>query len=229
MKESAIHLLINNAGVMMCPQETTEDGFDLQLQTNYIGHFLLTLLLLPKMQSSDPICRILNISSRIHIFGAIHDDLNLKESYTPLKAYMQSKLANILFTKELARRLKEANINGINVYSLHPGAIKTDLGRHFSRTIFPGANTIIRAILRPVLKNPEEGAQTTIYCSVDEKAANETGLYYQECRVATPHWRIQNDQIAKDLWNQTCRLLHLKPDKDLATFLKNVSCQIADE
>ncbi|XP_050462665.1 retinol dehydrogenase 12-like [Cataglyphis hispanica] len=229
MKESAIHVLINNAGVMMCPQEITEDGFDLQLQTNYISHFLLTLLLLPKMQSSEPICRILNVSSRIHIFGAIHDDLNLKDSYTPLKAYMQSKLANILFTKELARRLKEANINGINVYSLHPGAVKTELGRHFRRTIFPGVNTIIRAILRPILKNPEEGAQTTIYCSVDEKAANETGLYYQECRVTTPQWRAQNDRIAEDLWNQTCRLLHLKPDKDFATFLKIVSCQIADK
>lgn len=67
MKESKIHLLINNAGVMMCPQETTEDGFELQLQTNYIGHFLLTLLLLPKMQSSASGCRILNVSSIIHL------------------------------------------------------------------------------------------------------------------------------------------------------------------
>lgn len=65
------------------------------------------------------------------------------------------------------------------MYSLHPGVITTELGRHFSRTIFPGANILIRMILRPILKNPEEGAQTTIYCSVDEKTANETGLYYQ--------------------------------------------------
>ncbi|XP_072766791.1 retinol dehydrogenase 11-like [Anoplolepis gracilipes] len=222
-KESAIHLLINNAGVMMCPQETTEDGFELQLQTNYIGHFLLTLLLLPKIQSSEPICRIVNVSSAIYKHGIIHDDLNLKESYTPLKAYIQSKLANILFTKELARRLKEANINGINVYSLHPGVIPTELGRHFNRTIFPGVNTVIRTVLRPFLKNPEQGAQTTIYCSVDEKAADETGLYYKECNVATLHWRAQDNQIAKNLWDQTCRLLHLKPDEDLATFLKTVS------
>ncbi|CAL1680312.1 unnamed protein product [Lasius platythorax] len=213
-KESAIHLLINNAGVMMCPQETTEDGFELQLQTNYIGHFLLTLLLLPKMQSSGP------------GFGTVHDDLNLKESYTPMKAYMQSKLANILFTKELARRLNEANINGINVYSLHPGVITTELGRHFSTTMFPGASIIFRVFLRPVLKNPEEGAQTTIYCSVDEKVANETGLYYKECGVATPQWRAQDDQIAKDLWNQTCRLLHLESDENLARFLKTVSVKL---
>ncbi|XP_029669426.1 retinol dehydrogenase 11-like [Formica exsecta] len=228
MKESAIHLLINNAGVMMCPQETTEDGFELQLQTNYIGHFLLTLLLLPKMQSSAPGCRILNVSSILHLFGAIHDDLNLKESYTPMKAYMQSKLANILFTKELARRLKEANINGINVYSLHPGVITTEISRHFSTTIFPGASTAFQLILRPFLKNSEEGAQTTIYCSVDKKAADETGLYYKECGVATPQWRAQDDQIAKDLWDQTCRLLHLECDEDFAKFLRTVSRQIAE-
>ncbi|XP_011263094.1 retinol dehydrogenase 11 isoform X2 [Camponotus floridanus] len=228
MKESAIHLLINNAGVMMCPQQTTEDGFELQLQTNYIGHFLLTLLLLPKMQSSVPGCRIVNVSSFLHLFGAIHDDLNLKQSYTPMRAYMQSKLANILFTKELARRLKEANINGINVYSLHPGVITSEIGRHFSSTMFPGASTVFRVFLRPILKNPEQGAQTTIYCSVDEKAANETGLYYKECGIATPQWRAQDDQIAKNLWDQTCRLLRLECDEDFAKFLKTVSLEIVE-
>ncbi|GAB1860372.1 Retinol dehydrogenase 11 [Camponotus japonicus] len=228
MKESAIHLLINNAGVMMCPQQTTEDGFELQLQTNYISHFLLTLLLLPKMQSSVPGCRIVNVSSFLHLFGAIHDDLNLKQSYTPMRAYMQSKLANILFTKELARRLKEANINGINVYSLHPGVITSEIGRHFSSTMFPGASTVFRVFLRPILKNPEQGAQTTIYCSVDEKAADETGLYYKECGIATPQWRAQDDQIAKDLWDQSCRLLRLECDEDFAKFLKTVSREIVE-
>jgi len=73
----------------------------------------------------------------------------------------------------------EAHIHGINVYSLHPGIITTELGRHFSTTIFPGASTIFRLFMRPILKNPEQGAQTTIYCSVAEQAANETGLYYR--------------------------------------------------
>ncbi|XP_026828345.1 retinol dehydrogenase 11-like isoform X2 [Ooceraea biroi] len=108
--ESAIHLLINNAGVMMSPYEKTVDGFELQLQSNYLGHFLLTLLLLPRMQSSAPGCRIVNVSSLSYIFGNIHfADMNLERSWkmiTPFKAYTQSKLANILFTKELARRLK---------------------------------------------------------------------------------------------------------------------------
>ncbi|XP_011155356.1 retinol dehydrogenase 11 [Solenopsis invicta] len=227
-KESAIHVLINNAGVMMCPQEKTEDGLDLQIQTNHVGHFLLTLLLLPKIQSSGPNCRIVNISSCLHVFGAIHKDLNLMETYTPFKAYTQSKLANILFTKELARRLKEAHINGINVYSLHPGVITTELGRHFSSTVFRGASTIFRSFFRPFLKNPEQGAQTTIYCSVDEKVANETGLYYKECGVTTPQWRAQDNQIAEDLWNQTCQLLKLEPEKDFISFVKTVSHQIYD-
>jgi len=73
----------------------------------------------------------------------------------------------------------EAHIDGINVYSLHPGVITTELGRHFSTTIFPGASTIFQSILRPFLKNCEQGAQTTIYCSVSEQTANETGLYYR--------------------------------------------------
>ncbi|XP_011883563.1 PREDICTED: retinol dehydrogenase 11-like isoform X2 [Vollenhovia emeryi] len=187
--ESAIHLLINNAGVMMCPQEKTEDGFDLQLQTNYL-------------------------------VGAIHEDLNLEKTYTPFKGYAQSKLATVLFTKELARRLKEAHIYGINVYSLHPGVVTTELGRHFSTTLFPGASTLFQTFTRPILKNPEQGAQTTIYCSVAEEAANESGLYYKECGVATPHWRAQDNQISENLWNQTCQLLNLESDEDFQRFLK---------
>ncbi|KAM0726100.1 Retinol dehydrogenase 11 [Formica fusca] len=227
--EPAIHLLINNAGIMMSPHEKTKDGFELQLQSNYLGHFLLTLLLLPKIQSSAPDCRIVNVSSLAHVFGNIQfNDMNLDKSYSPLKAYTQSKLANILFTKEFARRLKEAGISGINVYSLHPGVIRTELSRHYSKTIIPGARFFYRNIMRPFIKNPVQGAQTTIHCAIDEKVANETGLYYAECRVTRPQWRARDDRIAKDLWDHTCRLLHLEPDENLITFLQTVSRQLAE-
>ncbi|KAL6423549.1 hypothetical protein ACFW04_010240 [Cataglyphis niger] len=227
--ESVIHILVNNAGIMMCPHEKTKDGFELQLQSNHIGHFLLTLLLLPKIQSSAPGCRIINVSSICHLLGNIHfDDINLDRSYSPMKAYAQTKLANILFTKELARRLKEAGISGINVYSLHPGVIRTELSRHYSKTIIPGATFFYQNIMRPFIKNPIQGAQTTIHCAVDEKVANETGLYYAECRVTTPQWRARNDRIAKNLWDQTCRLLHLEPDENFTTFLQTVSRQLAE-
>ncbi|EZA58809.1 Retinol dehydrogenase [Ooceraea biroi] len=220
-KESAIHLLINNAGILTTKQERTEDGFELQLQTNYIGPFLLTLLLLPKIQSSTPGCRIVNVSSIMHTFGAIHDDLNLENSYNPIRAYMQSKLANILFTRELVRQLKETNIEGINVYSLHPGVITTELTRHFENafSIVRYLYAIAGYLKQPFIKNPEQGAQTTIYCSIDETAAYETGLYYKQA---------QDDQMAKNLWNRTCLLLGLKPDQDLATLLKDVSRLIAE-
>ncbi|XP_071640320.1 retinol dehydrogenase 11-like [Temnothorax longispinosus] len=229
-EESAIHILVNNAGMMFTPYEITKDGFEIQLQSNYLGHFLLTLLLLPKMQSSGPGCRIVNVSSLAHIFGQIHyDDINLEKSYSyirPWKAYMQSKLANILFTKELAHRLEKAKISGINVYSLHPGVIRTELSRNYNRTIIPGATFFVQYIMRPFIKNPEQGAQTTIYCAVDEKTANETGLYYSECRVTNPKSIARNDQEAKKLWNYTCQLLQLELNEDFSAFLETVSLQL---
>ncbi|XP_070167746.1 retinol dehydrogenase 12-like [Polyergus mexicanus] len=227
-KEAAIHILVNNAGVAMIPYEKTEDGIETTLQTNYLGHFLLTLLLMPKMQSSSPGCRIVNVSSFTYILGDIDfDDINLEKSYTPLKGYTQSKLANILFTKELARRLTEANIHGINVYSLHPGLIPTEISRHASNSMFLGAGFVYNFLTWLFFKNVEEGAQTTIYCSVDEKTANETGLYYSDCKVANEQRKARNNEYAKNLWDVSCKLLHLKPEEDFTTFLQTVSRQIS--
>jgi len=225
--EAAIHVLINNAGVAVHPYEKTEDGNETTLQTNYLSHFLLTLLLLPKMQLSSPGCRIVNVTSIVHILADIDfDDINLENNYKPWKAYVQSKLANILFTKELTRRLKEANIHGINVYSLHPGLIPTDITRYSNRTLFPGARFGYTMLTRLFFKNVKQGVQTTIYCSVDENAANETGLYYSNCGVATAGRRARNHEYAKKLWNISCHLLRLEPEEDFTTFLETVSRQM---
>ncbi|XP_011259617.2 retinol dehydrogenase 11 [Camponotus floridanus] len=230
MKEAAIHILVNNAGVAAISYEKTEDGIETTFQTNHLGHFLLTLLLLPKMQASSPDCRIVNVSSIGYIFGDIDfDDINLEKSYRPLKSYFQSKLANILFTRELARRLNKANVHGINVYSLHPGNIPTEITRHASSTFFPGASysySILSWILLWAFKTLEEGAQTTIYCSIDEKTANETGLYYSDCSVVNPRRKATNDEYAKNLWDVSCKLLNLKPEEDFIKFLQTVSRQI---
>ncbi|XP_011148535.1 retinol dehydrogenase 11 isoform X2 [Harpegnathos saltator] len=228
-QEAAVHILVNNAGVAVCPYEKTEDGHEVQLQTNYLGHFLLTLLLLPKMQSSLPGYRIVNVSSIIHRFGNIYfDDINLEKSYAAWKSYKQSKLANVLFTRELARRLEEAGIRGINVYSVHPGYVPTKISQYSSRTMFNGAKFCYGLLTRMVTRNIEQGAQTTIYCSVDERAANETGLYYSKCSVATPHRRTGDVEFMKKLWDVSCQLLHLEPEEDLNVFLNTVSCQIAE-
>ncbi|KRT85786.1 dehydrogenase, partial [Oryctes borbonicus] len=182
-KHERIDLLINNAGIMMCPFEKTEDGFEIQFGTNHLAHFYLTLLLLPTIIKSAP-ARIVNVSSALHggkngrlsnfrlyyspffiVTGNMEfNDLNWeKRDYSSLYAYQQSKQANILFTKELNRRLKEANIEGVSVYTLHPGAIATDLQRHVGTTYGKGVSYMFQGMRKCFFKTPIQGAQTTIY------------------------------------------------------------------
>ncbi|XP_023026510.1 retinol dehydrogenase 13 [Leptinotarsa decemlineata] len=201
--ENKIDLLINNAGVMMCPESRTEDGFEMQFGTNHLGHFLLTLLLLPKICQSVP-ARIVNVSSVAHCVPSSIDlsDLNWNSRpYSAIGAYQQSKLANVLFTKELARKLKENNIENVTVYSLHPGIIKTELGRHLR------LRWLWSIVGKFLLKNPEQGAQTQIYCAVDENCASESGLYYSDCKVAQPSTLARNEEIAKKLWDESLKLV----------------------
>ena len=123
-EEEAIDILVNNAGLAMTTQQKSQDGFEIQFGVNHLGHFLLTLLLLDKLKQSKSIARIINISSAIYFQGEIDfDDINFeKRKYDAMKAYAQSKLANILFTRELAKRTKGTNIR---VYAVHPGNLKS--------------------------------------------------------------------------------------------------------
>jgi NAD(P)-dependent dehydrogenase (short-subunit alcohol dehydrogenase family) len=133
---------------------------------------LLTLSLLNLLKKSSN-ARIINVSSTAHMRGRIHfENINLRNNaYSPSKAYSQSKLANILFTRELTKRLgKNSNIK---VYCLHPGIIKTDLMRHIPRNVF------INMIVKIFFIDVEMGAQTTLFCALEESLENETGLYYK--------------------------------------------------
>jgi NAD(P)-dependent dehydrogenase (short-subunit alcohol dehydrogenase family) len=124
--ESELHILINNAGVMAIPKSFTEDGFEMQFGTNHLGHFLLTNLLLDLLKSSAP-SRIVNISSLMHKFGQIkRDDVMNEQSYSRWLNYANSKLANILFTRELVKRLEGT---GVTANSVHPGVVNTDLSK----------------------------------------------------------------------------------------------------
>ncbi|XP_029335107.1 retinol dehydrogenase 13 [Mus caroli] len=127
-EEERVDILVNNAAVMRCPHWTTEDGFEMQFGVNYLGHFLLTNLLLDKLKASAP-SRIINLSSLAHVAGHIDfDDLNWQmKKYDTKAAYCQSKLAVVLFTKELSHRLQGS---GVTVNALHPGVARTELGRH---------------------------------------------------------------------------------------------------
>ncbi|XP_045925311.1 retinol dehydrogenase 13-like isoform X2 [Micropterus dolomieu] len=127
-EEQRVDVLINNAGVMRCPAWKTEDGFDMQFGVNHLGHFLLTNLLLDKLKESAP-SRVINLASLAHIVGKIDfEDLNWeKKKFDTKQAYCQSKLANVLFTRELAKRLQGT---GVTVNAVHPGVVATELGRH---------------------------------------------------------------------------------------------------
>ncbi|KAM9754611.1 retinol dehydrogenase 13-like [Menidia menidia] len=203
--EERLDVLINNAGVMSCPQWKTEDGFEMQFGVNHLGHFLLTNSLLELIKKSAP-SRVVNVSSLAHERGQIYfDDINQEKDYLPRRSYAQSKLANVLFTKELAKRLQGT---GVTTYSLHPGVIRTELGRHF----WPSMALWKRVVFTPLsylIKSPAEGAQTTIYCAVEENLQNESGLYYSDCAPKTAAPQALDDEAAKKLWDLSASMVGL--------------------
>ncbi|XP_034253535.1 retinol dehydrogenase 11-like isoform X2 [Thrips palmi] len=209
LQEPKIHVLINNAGIMACPRALTEDGLEMQLGVNHLAHFLFTCLLLPRIRASGP-ARIITLSSLVHSSGVIDfDDLNGEKSYSPSYRYSASKLANVLFVKELADRLKAHDINDVTVYAVHPGVVATELSRHLSDALFPGATFIWDRIMKLWIKTPVQGAQTSIYCAVDEEVASQSGLYYSDCHVTEPARRARNPEVARRLWEESVRLTGL--------------------
>ncbi|XP_013412742.1 retinol dehydrogenase 12 [Lingula anatina] len=204
--EDKINILINNAGVMMCPYTKTEDGFEMQFGTNHLGHFLFTHLLLDRIKTSAP-SRIVNVSSVAHSFGKMNfEDLMSEKKYNSITAYGQSKLANILFTRELARKLEGT---GVTVYALHPGAVKTELARH---TVFD--SQIFKFLFFPLIwllwKNSWQGAQTSIYCAVAEELEGISGKYYSDCAEKKTSRLAQNDDDARKLWEISEKLVGMK-------------------
>ncbi|XP_075894049.1 retinol dehydrogenase 13 [Nelusetta ayraudi] len=203
--EERLDVLINNAGVMSCPQWKTTDGFEMQFGVNHLSHFLLTNCLLDLLKKSAP-SRIVIVSSLAHEKGKIHfDDINLEQSYTPWISYRQSKLANVLFSRELAKRLQGT---GVTTYSLHPGVIWTELGRHFVLQI-PLWKRILYRPFMYLIKSPKDGAQTTIYCAVEESLKDQSGLYYSDCAPKTPAPQAEDDEAAKKLWDLSASMVGL--------------------
>ncbi|XP_069116895.1 retinol dehydrogenase 12-like [Argopecten irradians] len=196
-KEEKIDILINNAGVMMCPKWQSEDGYEMQFAVNHLGHFLLTTLLLDRIKKSAP-SRIINVSSTAHYRGKINfDDINSDKNYSAMNAYSQSKLANVLFTKELDRRLQGT---GVTTNTLHPGVIKTELVRHVEAGFNPFLFNVVFRPLQIFLKTPVEGAQTTLHCALDEKLDNVSGKYFSDCEEKEPSKAAMNMEDAKRLW-----------------------------
>lgn len=203
-EEKRLDILINNAGVMAMPKAITKDGFEMQLGVNHLGHFLLTNLLLNIMRTSTP-SRIVVLSSLAHKFGKLNrTDLNSEKDYSKYDAYSQSKLANILFVQELAKRLKDS---GVTVNAVHPGVVKTDLGRHL-------VHSYLKKVIDPFtfyfFKTAKSGAQTSIRLAVDPELENVSGQYFADCKMkkVAPSARKNNDD-AEWLWKESEKLTQL--------------------
>lgn len=171
-KYDKLDLLINNAGVMYPPYSKTKDGFELQFGVNYLGHFLLTALLLDHMPDTSD-SRIVTVSSKAHESGIIHfDDLQFEKKYSRQDAYAQSKLACLMFADELDRRLQSKGKNLLSV-SAHPGVSITDLGRHIPAYVYvPMKYTVMRLISH----SPQKGALPTLLAALDPNVQG--GDYY---------------------------------------------------
>jgi NAD(P)-dependent dehydrogenase (short-subunit alcohol dehydrogenase family) len=203
----SLQLLVNNAGVMACPLSRTAQGFEMQLGTNHLGHFVLTTLLTDLLVAGAP-ARIVNVSSRGHLRGGIRwqDPHYADESaYEKWRAYGQAKTANVLFTVGLEARLAD---KGVHSYALHPGVIMTELSRHLTEEDRAG----LQSQMRPgglVLKTPEAGAATQVWAATSPELEGRGGLYLEDCQVAGPTpgdgsggyalWAMDPDE-AERLW-----------------------------
>jgi NAD(P)-dependent dehydrogenase (short-subunit alcohol dehydrogenase family) len=189
-RHPAIHLLINNAGVMYTPEERTAEGFELQFGTNHLGHFLLTALLLPSLLAGAP-SRIVNLSSNGHRSAGIDwDDPNYeRRPYDKFSAYGQSKTANVLFTRELERRYGD---RGVHAYAVHPGVIATDLGRYMTREDLKALRARITEAAASTppsgssleYKTVAQGAATSVWAAVAPELEGHGGAYLADCRIS---------------------------------------------
>lgn len=189
-------VLINNAGVFQCPYMKTEDGFEMQFGVNHLGHFLLTSLLLGLLKSSAP-SRIVVVSSKLYKYGDINfEDLNSEQSYSKSFCYSRSKLANILFTRELARRLEGTNVT-VNV--LHPGIVRTNLGRHIHIPLL--VKPLFNLVSWAFFKTPAEGAQTSIYLASSAEVEGMSGKYFGDCKEEELLPKATDESVARKLWD----------------------------
>jgi NAD(P)-dependent dehydrogenase (short-subunit alcohol dehydrogenase family) len=200
-----LHGLVNNAGSVKMARETTPDGLEWTFAANYLGHFLLTNLLLDLLRRGAP-SRIVNVSSVGHRQGTIDfDNLQFEHGgYKIMSAYGRSKLAQILFTRELARRLQGS---GVTVNALHPGAVATGI---WTRETLPWyARAPIALAKRLFMTTPSEGADRILYLATSPDVEGATGGYYEKDRLVQPSPAARDEELAVRLWNESRRLAGL--------------------
>jgi dehydrogenase/reductase SDR family protein 13 len=205
-RDHPIHVLINNAGLASVRGQT-KDGFELAFGTNHLGHYLLTRLLLDRIRAAAAPgrpARIVNVSSHSHYSakGIDWDDLQRpSRSVTGLHEYEVSKLANVLFTAELARRLPAAEVT---TYALHPGVIASDI---WQRRV----PRFLSALPRLFMKSTVDGAKTSLYCATSTDVTGDTGRYYADSKEKRPNQVAGDEALARTLWDKSASWVGLEP------------------
>jgi dehydrogenase/reductase SDR family protein 13 len=214
--EERLDVLINNAGLAKASGGKTEDGFDLVMGVNYVGTFALTESLMPILlqtarQKGE--ARVINLSSAAHQFARKFDpqDLFPEKRGFGRDAYSESKLANLLHAREMARRY---GAMGIRAHAVHPGFVSSDFGR---KDHFPGVWQLAFLLTKPMQISPEKGAKTTLAAALSDDAAWNNGLYWDKEKPSTPSLPPHPEKMAHALWEETERLLQekgFKVDRD---------------
>ncbi len=203
-KYTRIDVLINNAASVTSERILTEDGFERQLAVNHLAYFLLTYLLLDKIIAT-PNSRIINVASGAH-YGGTLDIQNLNAeigSYNGFKVYSNTKLYNVLFTVELAERLKD---KGVTVNCLHPGVVQTNLANKETKTFL----SVIWNIFKSFGIKPDKGAETSIYLATSDEVKNTTGKYFEKCKEKRPKSIVYNENLRKQFWAESEKMCNIQ-------------------
>ncbi|MBX3247739.1 MAG: SDR family oxidoreductase [Myxococcales bacterium] len=195
-----LHVLVNNAGLVLDARTTTVEGFETTFGVNHLGHFLLTQLLLDALKAAareDGEARVVNVSSDAHRWarrGIDWDDLQAEKKYASFDVYAKSKLANIYFTRALARRLEGT---GVTTNALHPGVVATEFASSEDMGLLTSFGF---KLVRPFLKTPAQGAATTIHLASAPELRGVTGGYFADSKPKHPMRLAQDDTLAERLW-----------------------------
>ncbi|MBO2942664.1 SDR family oxidoreductase [Paenibacillus sp. F411] len=196
-KYHVLDVLLNNAGVVMTRRKETAQGFEMDLGVNHLGHFLLTHLLLKSLLAAEQ-GRVVTVASGAYKAGNIRfDDPFMTRRYHPIKAYAQSKLANVLFTKELADRLQGSRVTANCV---HPGAVATQMGVNRET----GFGKTVMKLLKPFFLTAEQGAETAMYLSLAPELREVSGQYFYQKKPQQLISKARNKQDAVRLWEWSC-------------------------
>ena len=197
-----LDVLINNAGVCLPKRRLTVDGLEETFQVNHLSHFLLTNLLLDELKKATD-ARIINVSSALYKNG-VFDESNLQseKGFTPYGAYNLTKLLNILFTLELAERLRG---KGLTVNALHPGVVRTNFGSELT-----GYRKSLSTVFQPFFLTPEKGAETSVYLASSEEVKSITGKYFDKCKIYDLENKSINEINQKILWDKSVEYCGLR-------------------